>query len=108
MKILFQNAYLNFPSRFGEKVNAIINEYAGVVTTDEYQIGDTTYPNNTEVKFDLGSKMKVGTSKITITATADDCGSTKRDRNNIKTIIMSLNKDISFNARRVFNVNDAL
>ena len=29
MKILFQNAYLNFPSMFGEKVNAIINEYAG-------------------------------------------------------------------------------
>ena len=29
MKILFQNAYLNFPSLFGEKVNAIINEYAG-------------------------------------------------------------------------------
>lgn len=86
----------------------IINEYAGVTTTDEYQVGDTTYPNNTEVKFDLGSKMKVGTSKITITAIADDCGSTKRDRNNIKTIIMSLNKDISFNARRVFNVNDAL
>ncbi len=29
MKILFQNAYLNFPSQFGEKVNSIINEYAG-------------------------------------------------------------------------------
>ena len=29
MKILFQNAYLNFPSLFGEKVNAIINEYPG-------------------------------------------------------------------------------
>lgn len=29
MKILFQNAYLNFPSLFGEKVNAIIDEYAG-------------------------------------------------------------------------------
>lgn len=29
MKILFQNAYLNFPSKFGEKVNSIINEYAG-------------------------------------------------------------------------------
>ena len=86
----------------------IINEYAGVITTDEYQVGDTTYPNNTEVQFDLGSKMKVGTSKITITATADDCGSTKRDRNNIRTIIMSLNKDISFNARRVFNVNNAI
>lgn len=86
----------------------IINEYAGVITTDEYQVGDTTWPNNTEVQFDLGSKMKVGTSKITITATADDCGSTKRDRNSIRTIIMSLDKDISFNARRVFNINDNL
>lgn len=86
----------------------IINEYAGVMTTDEYQVGDTTYPNNTEVQFDLGSKMKIGTSKITITATADDCGSARRERNSIRTIEMRLNKDNSFNARRVFNIADRI
>lgn len=86
----------------------IINEYAGVLTTSEYQIGDTTYPNNTEVKFDLGSKMKLGTSKITITATADDCGTARSERTGIQTYEMRLDRDNNFNPRMVFNADDSL
>ena len=86
----------------------IINDYAGVLTTNEYQIGDTTYPNNTEVKFDLGSKMKLGTSKITITATADDCGTARSERTGIQTYEMRLDRDNNLNPRMVFNADDSL
>lgn len=82
----------------------IINQNGDKTFTDEYTVGDGLFPNNTPVQFELGSKLREGISKVIFTATADDCGTAIRERNSIKTIEMRLDKDISFNTRRVFNI----
>ena len=52
--------------------------------------------------------MKLGTSKITITATADDCGTARSERTGIQTYEMRLDRDNNFNPRMVFNADDSL
>lgn len=86
----------------------IINQNGDKTFTDEYTVGDGLFPNNTPVQFELGSKLREGISKVIFTATADDCGTAIRERNSIKTIEMRLDKDISFNTRRVFNIADRI
>lgn len=86
----------------------IINQNGDKTFTDEYTVGDGLSPNNTPVQFELGSKLREGTSKVIFTATADDCGSDIKERASIKTIVMELKQSLSFNPRRVFNVTDRI
>lgn len=86
----------------------IQTEYAGATTINTYQVGDRTYPNDTDVVFDLGSKMTLGTSLITLSASADDCGTAIRERTNIKTVVMRLDEDSDFNALKANMTTDSI